>query len=558
MSSINRPRPIGRGSGDSPPRGSGLVVGVVALLLVGGWFLYGACRIEVKKGSQAVLIRKVGHDLGPGMEIAEPWSKENGYTKGVQPDVLTEGRYFYNPFFWDWELTEQFQVPEGKCAVLVSLVGDELPEGRILADEGQKGIRPGVIEAGARIAYNPYATELLVVDPVDVPTGSRGVVTLLAGLTPKDPNVVLVDSGERGVQLKTLPPGKYFINPFEQRISVVDCRTRIFGLNEDADITFLSADGFNISLDGAVTFRISEDRAAEVFVLYNDDFNGDAIDDEIIAKIITPYARSICRVNGSKLDAVQFISGDDREIFQQNLERTLSDRCSEQGIDIQQVAVTSASAPEEIRAPVRAREVAKQQLEQFLQEKIQQESQAELRVKNLLAEQKARLIEAEQEVVEKTTKAMQEQQVAVTLAAQRLSVTEVQLDAAMNKAAALRSEAQASADVIRFKNEAELAGLALRVTAFGGDGGSLARNVLIGKLAPAYHSILSNTDGPLMELFGSFVSDSPTPGRSPMPTPAPRSPDPSADSDPIAQAGSPSSTLPLPTDLFRSNPEADR
>ena len=34
----------------------------------------------------------------------------------------------------------------------------------------------------------------------------------------------------------------------------------------------------------------------------------------------------------------------------------------------------------------RVEEVAKQQLDQFLQEKIQQESQAELRVKNLLAE----------------------------------------------------------------------------------------------------------------------------------------------------------------------------
>ncbi|WP_152051933.1 SPFH domain-containing protein [Tautonia marina] len=551
MATIDRRGPQGRGEGGPPSRWSGLVVGLIAALVVGGWFLYGACRLEVGKGKQAVLIRKVGHNLEPGMEIAAAWTKERGYTKGVQPDVLTEGRFFYNPLFWDWEITDQFQVPEGKCAVTVSLVGDELPEGRVLADETQKGIRPGVIEAGARVAYNPYTTEFLIFDPVDVPTGSRGVVTLLSGQTPKDPNVVLVDEGERGVQLKTLPPGKYFINPFEQRISVVDCRTRIFGLNEDADITFLSADGFNISLDGAVTFRVSEERAAEVFVLYNEDFNGEAIDDEIIAKIITPYARSICRVNGSKLDAVQFISGDDRELFQQDLESTLSARCEDQGIEILQVAVTSASAPEEIRAPVRAREVAKQQLEQFLQEKLQQESQAELRVKNLLAEQKARLIEAEQEVVEKTTKAMQDQEVAVTEGEQRLAVTQTQLEAARNRAAALRSEAQASADVIRFKNEAELAGLALRVTAFGGDGGSLARNVLIGKLAPAFQSILSNSDGPFMELFGSFVSDTPTPGLTPMPAPSPRSPDPSAGSDPLANGDTDTSES-LPNNPFRT------
>ncbi|RUL82777.1 SPFH domain-containing protein [Tautonia sociabilis] len=537
MASIDRRDQSGRGAGGPPRFGAGLIVGVAAVALVGGWLLYGACRIEVGKGKQAVLIRKVGRDLEPGMEIARAWSEELGYTKGVQPEVLTEGRYFYNPFFWDWEISDQFEVPEGKCAVMISLVGDELEEGQVLAEEGFKGIRPGVIEAGARVAYNPYATEFIVYDPVDVPTGSRGVVTLLAGAEPKDPNVVLVDEGERGVQRSTLPPGKYFINPFEQRISVVDCRTRIFGLNDDADITFLSADGFNISLDGAVTFRINEDRAAEVFVLYNEDANGDAIDEEIIAKIITPYARSICRVNGSKLDAVQFISGDDREIFQQNLQKTLSDRCDEQGIDILQVAVTSASAPEEIRAPVRAREVAKQQLDQFLQEKIQQESQAELRVKNLLAEQKAKLIEAEQQVIEQKTKAMQDQQVAVLNGEQRLAVAETQLEAARSRAAALLAEAQAEADVIRFQNEADLAGLALRVSAFGGDGGSLARNVLLGKVAPAFRSILTNSDGPMMDLFGQFISDpsGPPPAPSPAPSsaPGPMAGDESTDPDTI-------------------------
>ena len=507
MATIERRGPSGRGPERRPPRWVGPAAGLAAFALIGGWALYGACKIEVSKGRQAVLLRKVGLDLEPGMEIAPPYSDDRGYAKGVQPDVLTEGRYFYNPFYWDWEITDQFEVPEGKCAVEISLVGEELPPGQVLAEEGQKGIRTGVIEAGARVAYNPYTTEFLVVDPVDVPTGGRGVITLLSGRPPQDPNVVLVGDGERGVQQQTLSPGKYFINPFERRISVVDCRTRIFGLNQDADITFLSADGFNISLDGAVTFRISEERAAEVFVLYNEDANGDAIDEEIIAKIITPYARSICRVNGSKLDAVQFISGDDREVFQESLQKSLETRCEEQGIDIIQVAVTSADAPEPIRAPVRAREVAKQQLEQFLQEKIQQESQAELRVKNLLAEQKARLIEAEQEVVEQKTRAMQDQEVAVLAAEQRFSVAGTQREAAENKAAALVSEATAAADVIRFRNEADLAGLALRVTAFGGDGGALARNVLIGKLAPAYRSILSNSEGPLMDIFAQFVGD---------------------------------------------------
>ena len=45
--------------------------------------------------------------------------------------------------------------------------------------------------------------------------------------------------------------------------------------------------------------------------------------------------------------------------------------------------------------------------------------------------------------------------------------------------------------MIRFNNKAELAGLAARVAAFDGDGAALARNILVGKLAPSFRSILA-------------------------------------------------------------------
>ncbi len=69
-------------------------------------------------------------------------------------------------------------------------------------------------------------------DPVTVPPGFQGVVTLLAGEPPKDPNVVLVEPGERGVQKAALPPGTYFLNPYAYRVSLVDCRSKRFDLGE--------------------------------------------------------------------------------------------------------------------------------------------------------------------------------------------------------------------------------------------------------------------------------------------------------------------------------------
>ncbi len=356
-----------------------------------------------------------------------------------------------------------------------------------------------------RYPYNPYAEAIELHDPVTIPAGLRGVVTRLAGPMPKNPNVFLVEDGERGVQHKTLEPGKYYLNPYEVRVSQVDCRSRRFNLGQEGEMNFLSADGFPITLDGVVEFRILPEKVAEMFVKYNESANGDAIDEEIVAKIITPESRSLCRIGGSKLSGGQFISGQDREKFQTDLVKSLTDNCHKQGIEILAVAITSIQPPPDITQPVQQREVAKQKLAQFRREQLQQLSEAKLKIEVMLAEQKKRVVEADQEVVEKTTRAEQEQRVAVTLAEQKLTVAQTQLEATKDKASAILAKAKAAAEVVRFDNTAEAAGLAAQVSAFEGDGAAMARNMLLGKIAPSFHTILGNSDGPLMDLFSQFT-----------------------------------------------------
>jgi regulator of protease activity HflC (stomatin/prohibitin superfamily) len=388
----------------------------------------------------------------------------------------------------------------------------------VIAGEGQKGITSGVLKPG-RYPYNKYAEAIEVHEIVTVPAGFRGVVTLLAGRMPKDPNVFLVGDGERGVQAKTLEPGTHFLNPYEARVSLVDCRSKRFDLGEGSSMDFLSSDGFPVTLDGAVEFRVVPERAAEVFVKYTEDTNGDENDEEIITKIITPESRSLCRTGGSKLSGGQFISGEDRVVFQRNLVKSLTENCQKQGIEILAVAITRVEPPQDIAEPVRAREVAKQQLAQYNQEKLQQLSEAKLQIELLMAEQKQKVVKAEAAVIVQTTKADQDAGVAVTFAEQKLKVAQTELEAAKDKASAIVAKAQAAADVIRFNNKADLAGLAARVAAFDGDGSALAQNILIGKLAPGFRSILTNSDGPLMDLFGQFTR--PDGMRKPAPSPAP-------------------------------------
>jgi regulator of protease activity HflC (stomatin/prohibitin superfamily) len=502
-----------------PPRGGGsfkAILAFVGMVLLGlGLVLgvYQASRIDVGTGSQAVLIRREGLDLKPDMELAPTPRDGKSYYKGVQyagPNngVLTEGRYFYNPYYWSWEIGDQFTVPGDKIGIRIALAGDDLPSGQILAQPGQKGILREVLKPG-RYPYNPYAESIELHDPVTIPAGFRGVVTLLAGPLPADPNTFLVKDGERGVQTSTLEPGTYYLNPYETRVSLVDCRSRRFNLGQEHEMSFLSADGFPITLDGVVEFRVMPAKVAEVFVKYNESGNGDAIDEEIMAKIITPESRSLCRIGGSKLTGGQFISGQDREKFQTDLVKSLTQNCQKQGIEILAVAITSIAPPDEIAQPVQQREVAKQKLAQYRREKLQQLSEAKLKVEVILAEQKKRVVEAEQDVVEKTTKAEQEQKVAVTLAEQKLKVAKTQLEAAKDKASAVIAKASAEAQVVKFDNAAEASGLAAQVAAFGGDGGAMARNMLLGKLAPSFHTILGNSEGPLMDLFSEFTRRSP-------------------------------------------------
>ena len=146
-------------------------------------------------------------------------------------------------------------------------------------------------------------------EPVTIEAGFRGVVTNLSGPVPEDPNRLLAKEGQRGVQETLLSDGTHYVNPYVRRVSKVDCRSQRFNLAIKKDMGFPSKDGFWVSLDGRIQFRVNPEKAAEVYVIYNKSENGDAIDEEIIRKVIMPNARSFCRLEGSnKLDK-EFIEG---------------------------------------------------------------------------------------------------------------------------------------------------------------------------------------------------------------------------------------------------------
>lgn len=473
---------------------SGFVVAVFMTML-GAAIMYEEFLIEVPTGKMAVLVRKTGIDLKNSDEVAPT---ENH--KGVQKEVLLEGRHYRNPYFYSWEIISQTEIESDKLGVLVRLFGDELPAGQFLADqENQKGIVPGIKLPG-RYPINPYLYKVLRVDPVTIDAGFQGVVTNLAGPLAEDPNVITVPQGIRGVQKETLREGTHLINPFEQRISKVDCRSQRFNLAETKEFGFPSKDGFWISLDAIIEFRVDPTRVAEVYVIFNEDTNGDSISDELINKIILPNARSFCRLEGSNTLAKEFIGS--RGEFQTRFQKELEIQCHKSGVEIIQALITRIVPPQQITSPIQEREIAKQTEKQYQQQILQQESEKKQKVQEETVVQRQSLVIAEQEVVKITTAALREKEVAETKAQEKLVVAELKLDAAKDLAAAIRSRGKAAAEVERFNNEAEAAGWKAAVEAFEGNGSEYARNLLLKKLAGSYKQIMVNTaDSPLMKAF---------------------------------------------------------
>jgi len=502
--------------------GSGFLALIGIGVLIFGYVVYTQFRIDVPAEHIAVLTLKVGEDLENHMEIAP-----NKNYKGLQLDVLQEGRYFYNPYFYAWEVYPMVQIPENKLGVRVRLYGEDLPYGHFVAtQDDQKGIvkevlRPGRYPLNALVKdsadgkilnprpYSDYVEIIELRDPVTIPAGFKGVVTNLAGPIPEEPNTLLVKEGFRGVQEDTLNAGTYYMNPYMYRIQAIDTRSQRFNLAENFDMGFPSKDGFWISLDGRIEFAVKPEAAAKVYVTYNEAKNDEGvqqgIDEEIIRKIIMPNARSFCRLHGSNSSGRDFIGGETRSAFEKAFQKAIRETCEAQGIEIVQAVITQITPPNAIAKPVRDREVARQTLKRYQQEELQQVEEAVLAKETALILQGQRMVAAEVEVIEMTTESMKKQEVALEEANRDREVAEKRLMAAKDVAAATLAQKSAEASVVQFTNVADAAGWQRSIASLGGSGESFAQYTLFQKLAPSYRSITMNTaDSPLMQIFEGF------------------------------------------------------
>ena len=460
-----------------------LILAVSAVILfVFVWFF---CRIEPPSGHCAVLIRKDGDEV-PANDIIALKATQ----KGIQLEPLSEGRYFRNPLYWDWKIEPLVQIREGEVGVLVRQFGAAPARGQFIVPR-ESALR-GVIEEPLRpgtYRLNPFAYAVEKRPAVKIEPGEVGVVTLRFGRPPAQPNTILVQEGERGIQAVPLRPGTYYLNPHVSRVDIVGVQSH----KTEFEISFLSKDGFRFPVKGAVEWAVDEAKAPEVFALIGDEA-------DIVHKVILRSALSMSRIQGSKYSSADVISGTVRKAFQDEFSKHITAESAKKNILVKAALISEIEPPQKIAEPIREREIAIQTRGKYEREIERAVTDAQVAQQRKTQDQRIRVVAAETLATNEVQKATKDLQVQVIAAERDLEVARKDLESAEKQAQAIVATGQGEADVLLYTRTAEANALKAMLLPFGG-GSMYARFLYRQKLAPNVKQILSNTDGPLAEPF---------------------------------------------------------
>jgi len=408
----------------------------------------------VQPGKVAVITSKVGDKLAEGEFIAERGQK------GIWRSVLGPGKYRMNPYGYNIEIVDAISIPIGYAGVITSLSGEQAEGGQFAVGK-QKGVRRDVLQPGLYYV-NPkeYKVDVLEIGINQVSLLGRSggkVVTKARQLGQNEALNVLQSAVLEKQEAKRQ-------DYFSRRSSSAQEQKFKRGEQVDFDagrpvasmappsleegemnltelVSFPSRDGFQISLDMTVEFELSPDSIAGIFRRYGDL-------PAVVDKIIMPQITSISRNKGSEYRAKDFIVGEGREKFQNDLTISLEQTLGAKGVKVYNALIRHVEVPDEIRAPIQQASIA---VEQDLTNKERQNTarkQAELNTELSLIKQRG------EQVLQETEKLKAE--IAADLGKQ---VAEIQAQT-LKKAAEIKKQTAAiAADKVRVLGQAKASAL---------------------------------------------------------------------------------------------------
>ena len=445
--------------------------------------------VTIPAGSVGLVTSKSGKEL-PAGEILAP----DRSSKGVWKDVLGPGSYRLNPEGYDVKTMSAINIPIGYVGVVTSQTGKPAAEG-LFAGPGEKGVLEKVLQPGLYYV-NPRAYQVDVVEigmnQVSI-VGKSGTVVLTKAQSQSANG--LGDLQQQTLAKQVQKRAEYVTNNADLGIVDEDSARNFsnfslsslaspsterqrnaiagaakakaraqasggvpaqslpasdsvaFGMNQF--VQFPSSDGFAIRLDMTVEFELMPESISKIFMLYGDL-------PAVVSKILMPQILSISRMKGSDYKARDFIDGEGRQKFQQEMTEELVRVMKEKSIVVRNAIVRHVEVPGEILEPIQSAAIAKEQDLTNVTAQETEKRRAELNTELATVDQLRREVEQETAKLVATVAATTKKDVAQIEVDTKLKVAEVDLECAKIQAKVIetRGEAKVKAEFAVANEEA--------------------------------------------------------------------------------------------------------
>ncbi len=439
--------------------------------------------IAIPPGKVGVVTSKIGAELPAGEFLAEPGQK------GIWRGLLGPGKHRLNPYGYQIDIVDAISIPVGYVGVVTSLSGKQTTPDAF-AGPGEKGVRRDILQPGLYYV-NPKE---LQVDLLEIGVNQVSLLGKTGGEVVTKGKMASQNVAMEGLQKRALAEqmGKrmdYLTQQRAQEPAADKSRlesnlmrsapqvkqaapaapaapkpllppdaSNVLSLNQFVE--FPSRDGFEISLDMTVEFEFLPEHIAWIYQSYGDL-------PAVVDKIIMPQILSVSRLKGSAYRAKDFIVGEGREKFQNDLTETLAKTIDEKRIVVHDALIRHVNVPDEILDPIQQASIA---VEQDLTNKEKQNTarkQAELNTEQGLVEQRRQQVAQETEKLKAEILADQEKQVAQLRAEAVRQAAEIEQQTALVRADKTRKLGQAQANTVAWVEGEKAKGFELKAAAFG-------------------------------------------------------------------------------------------
>ena len=402
--------------------------------------------ITIPLGKVGIVTSKVGKEL-PAGEVIAP----DRESKGIWKDVLGPGVYRLNPEGYSVEIVDAINIPVGFVGVVTSQTG-KAPQPGQFAKTGEKGVMRDILQPGLyyinRYAYQVNIIEIGMnqvsmtgldnnVQNIQFRKQLANATNALSELTSNTMNfqAELRIRNSAAKQKSAVRPARMVkkirrsrnnaAQQFDeaQPVALAKAADAQAGYEEKRAVEFPSRDGFKVSLDMTVEFELLPENISKIYLLYGDL-------PQVVEKIILPQVLSVSRIKGSNYKAQDFIMGDGREKFQNDLRDELKNTLAGKLIVVHNAIIRNVDIPLDILKPIQAVSLAREQ--NLTNEAMQNTAKrlAQLNTETELIEQRRREVEQETQKIVALTNAEAKREVASIEADTRLQVAKLKLQQA--------------------------------------------------------------------------------------------------------------------------------